>query len=800
MSAILQIGDAPAPVRDVLRALSAEGGEVVRVHPEEVLSSLESQSVAVAILAPHVPAPLVVARAVHVASPETHIVFVTDDEREGALRRQLLLAPRIGNYWTVVKGDLAEAADAAIRSAFSDAVRRRQHRTTITRLNERLSMPAAAAPRRRIVTDQFIAAVFDQLSDAVVLLETDLRVIAANLGAARLFGRDLTPGLRFGDLIDGELPREGEVAELRLRREGCGDLFVEVRLESVHDEHGARIGMTAVARDVTGRRRARERRDLLATATEQLSGTLDVKLAMQRLTELMVEQAATLCVIDILDGNAFVREAAAVAPRLDQDRVKLLLAYAPRTPAHPAFAAARGETALRNGVTFDEWVTLTRDETHLGLVREFNLRSYLSAPLHAGQKVIGALTLVRDAVAGDFAAEDVEFAEEVARRAAISLQNAWLFQSAEQANRAKDEFLATLSHELRTPMTSILGWVQMLRLGGLDEASVKDGLDVMEQSARVQAQLIDDLLDLSRGQMGKLHLQMAPVQVGDVVRAAIETLRPAANAKNIALELRLDADVMVTGDPNRLQQVVWNLLSNSVKFTDRDGRVTVIVDRSDLRARVRVTDTGRGIAREFLPYVFDRFRQADSATTRRFGGLGLGLAIVKQIVEMHGGTVSVDSEGEGKGATFTVALPIPAVRAPLQEQSSPLPEVLRGLAILIVEDDALSAQTLKKLLEHSGATVETCSSVVSALETLRNRLPDVLVSDIAMPEEDGFSLIRHVRSTLRIPAERLPAIALTAFSDVRTRVAVLGAGFQRQLQKPIDAHQLVSAIERVARQ
>jgi signal transduction histidine kinase/ActR/RegA family two-component response regulator/PAS domain-containing protein len=797
MSSVLQIGDIGAPLDQVFRSLAAEGLDVLDSPPEHLTEMLREQQFAAAVIAPDVVSPVGVARAVHVSSPEAHIVFVTDDAREAGLRRQLLLAPRIGTHWTVVKANLGDAAAAGIRNAVADALRRRQHRTTIARLNRRLSTPAHASPRRRIITDQFIAAVFDQISDAIVMLEADGRIITANAAAARLFGRDLPAGLPLAELLDGDLPAEGELREMRARRDGA-ELVLEVRLEGVHDDRGTRVGTTAVARDVTGRRREQTRRETLARATERLAETLDMKVAMQRLADVVVENLAAVCVIDILDGSTFLREAAAAAPRIGAANVEMLLAYAPRAQAHPAFSAIRGETLVRNGVGEEQWRSLTADETHLAIIRRAGLCAYLTAPLRAGQKVIGAMTLLRDTEAGDFSAQDVELAEELARRAAITLQNAWLYQTAEQANRAKDEFLATLSHELRTPMTSILGWVQMLRLGDLDEASVKDGLDVMEQSARVQAQLIDDLLDLSRGQMGKLHLQMGAVQLGDIVRAAIETLRPAANAKDIALELRVESDVLITADPNRLQQVVWNLLSNSVKFTEKGGAVTVIVDRANSKARVRVSDTGRGIAPEFLPYVFERFRQADSATTRRFGGLGLGLAIVKQLVELHGGTVAVESEGEGKGATFTVALPIPAVRADVAETFA-ASELLRGLSVLIVEDDTLSAITLRKLLEHSGASVETCNSVAGALEMLRGRIPDVLVSDIAMPGEDGFALIRQVRSTLRISAEQLPAIALTAFGDVKTRVNVLGAGFQRHLQKPIDARALVTAVAGVAK-
>ncbi|MEG4961792.1 MULTISPECIES: ATP-binding protein [unclassified Microcoleus] len=380
---------------------------------------------------------------------------------------------------------------------------------------------------------------------------------------------------------------------------------------------------------------------------------------------------------------------------------------------------------------------------------------------------------------------------------------------AEAANRAKDEFLSILSHELRTPLNAILGWSTMLRHRTLSEDKVVRALETIERNAKSQAQLIEDILDVSRIITGKLRLQVRPVNLVSVIECAIESLHLAAEAKSIRLHSVLDSEAgPLLGDADRLQQVVWNLLSNALKFTPKDGRVQIRLERVNSHLEITVSDTGPGISSDFLPFVFDRFRQHDSTTTRSYGGLGLGLAIVRQLVELHGGTVTVVSPGIGQGTTFTVKLPATIIHAPASDperlnsivEANGRVEVsltLEGLQILVVDDEADARELLSTILQKYGADVIAVGSVKEALtiiETTTNSSPDVLVSDIGMPDEDGYSLICKLRQVEAQRGGRLPAIALTAYARNDDRRQALLAGFQIHLTKPVDAAELVAVV------
>jgi signal transduction histidine kinase len=375
---------------------------------------------------------------------------------------------------------------------------------------------------------------------------------------------------------------------------------------------------------------------------------------------------------------------------------------------------------------------------------------------------------------------------------------------AEAANRMKDEFLATLSHELRTPLTSLLGWACLLRGSPVDETLYAKGMEAIERNAKVQARLIDDLLDVSRIISGKLNLQVRPVDVSLAIEAAMAVIRPAANAKAIQLVYHKDPSIRaISGDSARLQQVVWNLLSNAVKFTPERGYIEVRTARADSHVRISVTDTGQGISPEFLPQVFDRFRQADSSTTRNYGGLGLGLAIVRHLVELHGGTVHAESSGEGLGSTFSATFPLLAERAQpegsgpyLSQQTSST--VLSGLRVLVVDDEADARQIISTLIERTGGEVKACESAGEALQLLKQWHPDVLMSDIAMPGEDGFSFINKVRSLPVDQGGHIPAAAFTAYAREEDRKRVLDAGFQMHIAKPVSSSKLVAMIARLA--
>ncbi|KYF92323.1 two-component hybrid sensor and regulator [Sorangium cellulosum] len=376
-------------------------------------------------------------------------------------------------------------------------------------------------------------------------------------------------------------------------------------------------------------------------------------------------------------------------------------------------------------------------------------------------------------------------------------------------NRMKDEFLATVSHELRTPLTAILGWARLIKERELGPDRVKQGMAAIERNAHAQAQIVDDILTVSRIITGKLRLNTAAVDLAAVVEAAVDTLTPTARAKDIEICVELDdAPDEMSGDPDRLQQVMWNLLSNAVKFTPKRGRVTVRVGRSDAQVVIAVTDNGKGIARSFLPYVFDRFRQGDSSPTRAHGGLGLGLAIVRHLVELHGGTVDAESQGEGRGATFTVTLPLNAAPSSAREEPPPAPwrvaleegepAPLCGLHVLLVDDEPDAREMIAFLLEGAGAQVTTAGSMGEAMGVLERLRPDVLVSDIGMPGESGYTLIRQVRAAGRAEIRGIPAVALTAYARIEDQRRALSAGFQKHVAKPIDPAGLVKVVVELA--
>ncbi|OLE55636.1 MAG: hypothetical protein AUG51_01460, partial [Acidobacteria bacterium 13_1_20CM_3_53_8] len=380
-------------------------------------------------------------------------------------------------------------------------------------------------------------------------------------------------------------------------------------------------------------------------------------------------------------------------------------------------------------------------------------------------------------------------------------------EAAEAANRLKDEFLATVSHELRTPLTSMLGWSLMLRSKQLDAVSAEHALEVIERNARIQKQIIDDLLDVSRIISGKLHLNVSRIDLAPVLLSAIDAVRLAADAKEIQIQTEFDnLGVTLLGDPDRLQQVVWNLLSNAVKFTPRGGRIEVQLGQNNSHAEIVVRDTGAGIDNDFQPFLFDRFRQADSSTTRLHGGLGLGLAIVRHLVELHGGTVEATSDGEGKGAAFTVRLPVQAqatgalahAQATTQARARSLDiechPTLQGLKIMVVDDDPDALTLLHALFTGCGAQVITASSTAQALEIFESSSPQMLICDIGMPGEDGYALLRKIRAGEAGQNSNLPSVALTAYARSEDRVRAMAEGFQAHVAKPPEPNELLAIV------
>ena len=560
----------------------------------------------------------------------------------------------------------------------------------------------------------------------------------------------------------------------------------------------------------------------LAEATTLLASSLDFEASIKRVAQLAVPRMADWCFVDFIEAGKLRRIAIA-----HQDPAQVALAerlwqeYPPREDSSfGVYHVARtGESEIVADLSSLLRHAVAQDDMHFALLQQAGFKSYMGVPLVARGQVLGVMSFVTSQSRRPYQPQDLALAEELARSAAQAGDTALLYraaqqarEAAEEASRAKDEFLATLSHELRTPLNAILGWISLLRTGRLDAATAATAMETVERNTRAQTQLIEDILDVSRIITGKLHLESQPVSLVAVIEAATTTVRPAAEAKGIGLRASLDFSLgPVAGDAHRLQQVVWNLLSNAIKFTPRGGSVDICLERLASHVIIIVSDTGMGIIPEFQPYVFDRFRQADSSSTREYGGLGLGLAIVRHLVEMHGGWVEVASSGEGQGATFTVHLPLMAVHPtefpvssntqassgnanPELGQPFHCPPALEGLRVLVVDDENDARQLIAHVLEQCQATVKAVSSVAAAIAALSEFKPDVLVSDIGMPHEDGYALIRKIRALSPEDGGRVPAAALTAYARSEDRTRALAAGYQMHLPKPVEPGELALVV------
>src|ERR1700730_7257664 len=469
-------------------------------------------------------------------------------------------------------------------------------------------------------------------------------------------------------------------------------------------------------------------------------------------------------------------------------------------------------SCLRRGERFEhfEKVRTTKEG------RQLHISLTVSPIKDANGRVVGASKIARDITDRKLSEEALRKSQKAAEAANAERQRLLESERAarsetERASRMKDEFLATLSHELRTPLNAVLGWSTALRAGHFLTEELEQGLETIERNARVQAQIIEDLLDMSRIISGKVRLDVQRVDLPAVLAEAIETVRVSASAKGVRLQTIIDpVNAPVTGDPNRLQQVFWNLVSNAIKFTPKGGRVQVLLERVDSHVEVSIIDTGEGISPEFLPYIFDRFQQADPSTTRRHSGLGLGLAIVKELVELHGGSVRVKSGGTGKGATFIVSLPL-TVLHPLEEpwervhpQSKPrdLPSIpaisLNNVSVLVIDDELDARNLLKLLLESPGAVVYLAQSAEQGMEHLLTKSVDVLICDIGMPDVDGYSLMRRIRALDDSQKSEVAAVALTAYARLEDRTEAMSAGFQNHLPKPVEPAELLAVVHSLA--
>jgi len=587
------------------------------------------------------------------------------------------------------------------------------------------------------------------------------------------------------------------IDRFRMIRKDGRVIWTEVRTSIISDDGGAPSGIRGLTLDVTSSVREAERSRFLARAAELIGGSLDYDGALRSLAEVVVEEFAQWCILDVADEVGDPKRFAVTSRGLVPASVETLLrtTFAPeRGVGEIANVLKSGSARLKSTITDEDRSQYESVPGLSGLVESIGTQSYMIVPLKVGARTAGAVTIISTSAGRIYDERDLATAIEFADRASLFLENARLYRETQRANRLKDEFLATLSHELRTPMTATLGWAALIRGGNLPAETLQLGIESIEQSTRAQAKLVEDILDVSRIVTGKMSMVMAPIDLWHVLALAIDTVRGGAGARGVGLELELATDnPIAAGDASRLQQIVWNLLSNAVKFTPAGGRVSIRVDedsRGDLR--LVVADTGEGIAAEFIPHVFERFRQADSSPSRRYGGLGLGLAIARNLAELHGGTLTADSEGEGKGSTFTLTLPRIEETPDRVLPSAVSAPMLRGITALVIDDDTSTRAMLQATLTRYQAGVETAGSVEEAMKKLLARRFDVIVTDIGMPDADGFALLTAMREHRSL--EGVPVIALSGYARPDDRERALAAGFHAYLTKPLEPVELAREI------
>ncbi|HVK37844.1 MAG TPA: PAS domain S-box protein [Candidatus Kapabacteria bacterium] len=640
----------------------------------------------------------------------------------------------------------------------------------------------------------------EELAAAYPHLESIIETPHEGWAAVPLFAEERiigAVGISFDDPTGVVFEPENRQMILALARQ-CGQALDRARLYEA--ERRARAEAEQARRSLGA----------IAEASAVLSAQLDFHATLRSIARLAVPMLADTCVVDVLEPEGTMRRVAVAGAnhRTEQLLVEMMKRYPTGSRESLRYEVLDTGRPILVAETDENWIRrVAVDEGHASMLRELGQRSYLYLPLRARGRTFGAMGLASLDGRRRFDEGDIPSSQEIALRAAVALDNARLYEEANEANRAKDEFLATVSHEVRTPLNAILGWSQMLREGTLDEATASHAVEAIERNARVQAQIIEDILDISRVIAGKLRLEPRRIEIAPVVAAALDAVRPSADTASVALSADVPAGLpSLVADPGRLQQVLWNLLLNAVKFTPAGGAVTLGVRTTSTEVEFTVTDTGAGIDPEFLPFVFERFRQAEGGSGRRHGGLGLGLAIVRAIVQTHGGTVAAASEGLGRGSSFTVRLPLPArelatgAREAIAGEPASIDEsrALLGLRIVIVDDEADARDLLTLTLTRNGAEVRCAGCASDALAIIEEWHPDLLVSDLAMPVEDGFSLVERLRGLSSDNGGTMPAIALTAYARLEDRERAIAAGFQEHLAKPVDPQRLVRVLASLA--
>jgi len=799
--------------RAFTRLLSLESGDPMGKRIAEILSSTYDQQI----------------------QPKLQLAFVGE-----VLRSQLILPSTNPDFTTTQNRRLEISYEPHIEKTLVKHV--------VISVAEVADQKSADETRARL------AAIVESSDDAIVSKTLDGIIVSWNDGAKRTFGytADEVIGRSITTLIpDDHLDEEpGILARIRrgeridhyetVRRTKDGTLIdVSLTVSPIRDSYGFVIGASKIARDITARKRAEEaldderrRLEILNKTGAAIASQLDLEVLVQTVTDAATE----------ISGAKFGAFFYNVTDESGESYFLYTLSGAPRD-SFAGFGLPRN-TPVFNPTFHGEGVVRSPDITkdprygklgpHYGMPKgHLPVKSYLAVPVFSRSgEVVGGLFCGHPEI--DVFDERAEkLVSGVAAQAAVAIDNAKLYDNlkklsiereklldaertarseAERSSMLKDEFLATLSHELRTPLNAILGWSQLLRAQASTDTQMKEGLSVIQRNTRIQVQLIEDLLDMSRILSGKVRLDVQDVDVGDVMRAAVASVKHSAEAKDIKLQLIIDPRAgPVRGDSGRLQQCIWNLLSNAIKFTPKGGRVQIVLRRVDSHIEVSVVDDGMGIKSEFLPHVFERFRQADASTTRRYGGLGLGLSIVKHLVELHGGSIRAESRGEGQGASFIIELPLLVVYPHIEDvqRAHPTaiglsdaleldPPSLEGISVLVVDDEEDARHLLTRVLEECGARVFSAGSAKDGFEIVHRERPRMIVSDIGMPEEDGYEFIRRVR---RLPIEEggaTPAAALTAFARAEDRTKALRAGYHTHVAKPVEPMELAAVVASLA--
>ena len=752
---------------------------------------------------------------------EAELLFVPEDVRDGVPRRELRTAAETGRAldrrWKVRKDGTRFFADGILFAlhapdgeivAFAKIIRDATEEKSIEDLR------AASEARLRLIVDS----IHDY---AIYLLDMDGTIQTWSRGAERIKG--YTPaevvGRNFAifyppeDVAAGKPARQLRIAaengtyedeSTHVRKDGSR-FWASVVVSAIRDRDGAVRGFVNLTHDVSERKRNEERAAFLAEASRVLASSIEYDQTLRQIAKLAVSCVAEWCIVDVFEDGDHVLTRVAVE-HADPAKVELARALEAEHPPDATSPRVRKVIEERKTMFYPEisdalLQASARDAEHLRILRELGLCSAIVTPLVAADRVLGTLTFVNSGK-HRLTNDDVTLAEDVAARAAVAVQNAQLYREAQEANRAKDEFLATVSHELRTPMTAVLGWAKLLRINR-DPSMIEEATLAIERSAASQAQLVDDILDVARIRVGKLRMRFEETNLGAAVENAVRMIRPSAEGKHIQLQVQIDWSIpAVRGDAQRLQQVVWNLLSNAVKFTPDGGRIDVKLEQRESVARLTVHDSGPGIPPEFVPHLFERFRQAESSQRRGYQGLGLGLSIAHYIVQAHGGTIRAGAGGASTGATFIVELPtfagdIGEGTAARRRRATDESESLRGVSVLAVEDDSDTLQYFTRALGRAGAEVRVASSVDEALRAFAERAPDVVVSDIAMPEKTGYDLVQAIRAATR--GADVPIIAVTASGIGGDRERALSGGFDDYLRKPVEPHELVAAVHAWAR-